>query len=516
MTATPPAPAPAFFWRPRGFFLLLTGYVLLHWLMRPWLTATAGSGDVDQIFFSQALELGYSVRQQPLYSWLMWAVVQVMGPSNAAAALLKYGLVFLIHGFVYLGARRLLDDPRLAFLAAFSPLLIYALGWRVHEADSHGVVAGALVAAATYLVLRLATAPKLKDFLLLGLAAGLGLLASAMVPFALAGLGLAAAVHPGWRAALMDRRMALAVVVAAALVLPHALWLAEHWERVVLVFDQSMRGASLEPHLGRAAAGLGNLALAVVLSQFPFWVIFALLFPRALARLPAGRDGPAPAARVLSAAYLATLALLALFLVLLGVPRVTPFDLYPLLITLPLYAFWRAERAGIEARRVRWMAIALAVVFVVVVQARVQQIIIGPAFCKVCRLQAPYPEVARAIAAAGYRGGGTIVADDQYLAGNFRLQFPAARVLTSRYPLFLPGAPETPGQCLVLWHAEQVPELSSRLELLAAQSLGLDLAAAGAPRYIEAMVPHSDTAIAAKRVIRIGYLMPAASRGRGR
>ncbi|MEE8246340.1 MAG: hypothetical protein V3S87_03655, partial [Alphaproteobacteria bacterium] len=167
-------------------------------------------------------------------------------------------------------------------------------------------------------------------------------------------------------------------------------------------------------------------------------------------------------------------------------------------------------------RRGRWMAIALAVVFVVVVQARVQQIIIGPAFCKVCRLQAPYPEVARAIAAAGYRGGGTILADDQYLAGNFRLQFPAARMLTSRYPLFLPPAPETPGQCLVLWHAEQVPEVLPRLELFGAQSLGLDLAAAGAPRYIEAMVPHSDTAIAAKRVIRIGYLMPAASRGRGR
>ncbi len=331
--------------------------------------------------------------------------------------------------------------------------------------------------------------------------------------FAFAGLAVAAAAHPGLRAALGDRRLALKIAVAAALVLPHGVWLAEHWERLWLIFDQSQRGAGVEPHLGRALRGLGSLAQSVVLGQLPFLAIFALLFPRAFTALPEGAASPA---RLLPAAYAAALALLALYVALAGVARLTPFVLYPIFVTLPLYLFWRAERAGVEARRVRWMAIVLAVIFVVVVQARVQQIVIGPAFCKACRMQAPYPEVARAIAAAGYRGGGTIVADDPYLAGNFRLQFPEARVLASRYPLFRPEAPESPGQCLVLWHAERVPEPSPRLKLFAAESLGLDLGRAGKPRYVEAVVPHSGTAIAPRRVIRIAYLMPTAALGRCR
>ena len=40
--------------------------------------------------------------------------------------------------------------------------------------------------------------------------------------------------------------------------------------------------------------------------------------------------------------------------------------------------------------------------------------------------------------AAGFAGKGTILADDEYLAGNMRVQFPEARVMAARYPLFRP------------------------------------------------------------------------------
>jgi len=58
-TTLPPTVAPL--WRAKGFFTLLTGFYLVHVLLRPWLTATAGSDDVDQLFFSQALVAGYDV-----------------------------------------------------------------------------------------------------------------------------------------------------------------------------------------------------------------------------------------------------------------------------------------------------------------------------------------------------------------------------------------------------------------------------------------------------------------------
>src|SRR5690606_30427615 len=127
-----------------------------HWLLRPWLTATAGSDDADQLLFSQTLAWGYSLDQQPLYSWLLWLIAQLLGPTILAAALLKYGLVFAISTFTYLSGRRLIRDERLQLLTGFSPMLIYPPAWRLHEADTHGVLASALVLAALWLALRTA------------------------------------------------------------------------------------------------------------------------------------------------------------------------------------------------------------------------------------------------------------------------------------------------------------------------------------------------------------------------
>ncbi len=504
MTATAPSPSGGALWRKPVFYALLCGLYLVHLLLRPWLTATAGSDDADQLLFSQTLLAGYDVAQQPLYTWIVWAATGLFGPTIAAAAFVKYTLLLLIHAVMYELSARFAVDERVRFAAGFSPLLAYPLAWRIHEADTHGVLATLMVLLLFWQASRMAMARRLVDYLLLGAIAGLALLTSLYLLIALLALGVALRLDRRHAATIGDTRLAASMAVAALVFLPHGYWLAGHWFEALATLDVELR-AGLEISFGRRIlVGLGDLAGAVALTLFPLWLFVPAVVPRTLARL-----GPDEDERLVLTYCAVAAVLLLLFLVTLGVSEFSPFRLYPVFWPFALYLFRRVDRAGFAPHRARFMAALLAAVFLAVVLLRILQIYLGPAYCKACRLQAPYPQVARELAAQGFRGQGTILADDAHLAGNMRVQFPAARVLAARYPLFRPPAQgDARGQCLVVWHAGNVTRIPPRLAGLARHAAGLTLDEARPPRTVEAVVPYSDTALARRRTITIAYQMP--------
>ncbi|MCK6452747.1 MAG: glycosyltransferase family 39 protein [Alphaproteobacteria bacterium] len=495
-------------WRAPGFHLLLSGYYLVHVLLRPWLTATAGSDDADQLLFSQMLAPGYDVAQQPLYTWLVWASVRLLGPGVAAAAFVKYTLLLLIHALTYGLAGRFVRDERARFLAGFSPLLIYPMAWRLHEADTHALLGTALVLALVWMALRTSARRRLADYATLGVVAGLALLTSLYLVFAVLALWIALLLDRRHAAAMADPRLAWTIGTALLLFLPHGYWLAGHAGDAKAVFDIELRQNLAAGYVWRVLQGLGALIAALLLVLFPLWLFVPLIFPATLGRL-----GPDADERLLLVYAAAAAALLLLFLFAFGIAEFSHFRLYPVFWPLSLFLFRRIDRAGVEPRRARFMAALAAAVFVMVVQLRVQQIYLGPAYCKTCRLQAPYPAAARAIARDGFSGRGTILADDEYLAGNMRVQFPEARVLAARYRLFRPTErPSAPGdgeaRCLVAWEATWDGARPGRLDMMAREALGLELRGAGAPRAIEALVPYSGTALVRPRTLRLSYLLP--------
>lgn len=440
--------------RPVGFLTLMALLQLIHMALRPVLTPVVGTDDVDQVFFAQYLAAGYSYETPPLYTWLMWLATQLLGPTVLAVGIVKYSVVYAIHLFTYLGARRVLLDPRLQVVAGLSPMTLYPIGWRLHEADAYGVLSAACMMALVWAVLALLQDRRLARYLALGLALGAGLLASGYFGIGALALLLALPFVAEGRRLLLHWGFPLALAVAALAVLPWALWIAEQgqafWDRALLVVTEGRGPATLPAWWLR----LWKVVESYVLAAFPFWVIFPTIFYYALRPLPAEQRG---AVGRLLWAYFA-LAVLGYFVavVLLPIPSINAFRVYPAVLPLLLLFFWRLERFGLRLRPMRWTALIFAILVVVVIQARFQHIEAGPAFCKVCRMQAPYPDVAALLRAEGYDGTGTIIAGDNYVAGNARVNFPEARILTPRFPEVVPPRREQEaagdGSCLMLWH----------------------------------------------------------------
>ena len=59
--------------------LLIFAYIVIHFLIRILFSQTLQVDDAEQIRLSQALLLGYSLPQPPLYSWLSWGMFQTFG-----------------------------------------------------------------------------------------------------------------------------------------------------------------------------------------------------------------------------------------------------------------------------------------------------------------------------------------------------------------------------------------------------------------------------------------------------
>lgn len=439
--------------RPAGFLSLMALLQLVHMALRPVLTPVVGTDDVDQVFFSQYLAAGYSYETPPLYTWLMWLVTQLLGPTVLAVGIVKYSVVFSIHLFTYLGARRILADPRLQVVAGLAPMTLYPIGWRLHEADAYGVLSAACMMALVWAALALLQDRRLRHYLALGLALGAGLLSSGYFGIGAMALLLALPFVAEGRRALLHWGFPLALAVAALAVLPWALWILEQgqpfWDRARQVMTEGRSGDSLPAIWLR----LWKVVESFVLAGFPFWVIFPTIFYYSLRPLPEAQRGPVGR---LFWAYLALAGLGYFLAVALGpIPSINAFRMYPAVLPLVLLFFWRLERFGLQLRPMRWTWLVFAILIVVVIQARFQHIEAGPAFCKVCRMQAPYPDVAQLLRQEGYDGTGTIIAGDNYVAGNARVNFPEARIITPRYAEIVPPRPAgevADGPCLVLWH----------------------------------------------------------------
>ncbi|ADZ71026.1 glycosyltransferase family 39 protein [Polymorphum gilvum] len=471
-----------------GVVAVVAAWGLAHTLLRGLASPVLGTDDMLENVFVQSLEAGYLLRQPPLYEWLLWTLQQALGPTIWSFLLLKYALLTVAALFLFLVARRAIDDPRVAGLCVLSYSLLYQFGWNLHEGVTHTLVLTAACAASAWALLRAMESGRLAAYVPVGLAVGAGLLAKHSYPLFLSALLAAAVSDRAWRPRLRVAGLALALAVAAAVYAPYLAWTLGQGHGIVTESAGVMGTAAPAPHLQRAGTGLALLAWSLTGFSMPFLaIVVALFWPQVRAvgtgAVPRAND----VARLCGRATVVAVAVTALLIVATGATYVKERHMHAVLLLLPIWLFARIAAAP-GAKRWRALGLTIAAVAAVALVARVPGLVIPERLAcgGKCRPLTPYAEIRDDLAALG-AGQATLVGDDAYTAGNLRVLFPTARVAI---PAWRPPLPPR-AACLYVWDAGEAPPAAAAADAFVALFSGGRLPVrAGEARYLAGAWSH--------------------------
>lgn len=404
----------------RVFFVVAGLYFGLHVISRVLLTSTLGSDEAEQALWSQTLQWGYGA-QPPLYTWLQYGFMQLFGINVLALALLKNALLFTTYTAVFVIAQQLLGDGPRALAATAGLLFIPQIAWESQRDLSHSVLVTTLAALTLLAVIRLLRRPQPASYLLVGLCLGLGILAKYNYVLFAAALLLTLVGHAQTRAILLRPAFLLTISMAGIIVLPHGLWVVDHWQATAACLEKLE-----QDRVAARAHGLLSAATNSVLFLLPF-LLAAGLWLRPTA-------GPAHVAwRFPLRGYLVAVGITIITTVLLlGAGEFKDRWLQPLLFVAPVVwlGYVDPKRTDLRARLPGYfgMAAGLAVIIWLLIPLRV---VLGPFSGYPTDLNQPYSALAQAIKTSGMSPA-ILVGYGNRIAGNLRLQFPEARVYAHR------------------------------------------------------------------------------------
>jgi 4-amino-4-deoxy-L-arabinose transferase-like glycosyltransferase len=417
----------------RWFFLALVVLFLAgHAVCRCLTYAHLEYDEAEQLTLVQTLSLGYYY-QPPLFTWLLWPLVQIFGPTVYPLLILRTILFALIFLLAYRVAIRLCADRTTAGLAGLALVLVPEIFHGAIGMWTHTSLLLMFTLATLLVVLRLREQPTTWDYFWLGLCGGLGLLAKYNYAHFAAALVLAMAITPAWRRLLIDRRMVLSLAIAGLLIAPHAWWALEHAEEVrhgVLRYTE-IRQDQLEGWQGT----LKHLSVNLVQNfgrSFGF-----VLVPLVLLILPAWRQAAREEGQeercLLLHLFLAAAVLLALVMIFGGVRHLRQHWLTPFAVLLAPLLLSRIDPTRLAAWRLRGLqAVLILVVFGALVWRGTLVVRNGSGG----RLNARdylYAAQAEQLRIAGWDEAYGL-AEHPYTAGYLRLHFPQARIRCAYFP----------------------------------------------------------------------------------
>ena len=448
------------------FYLGIGTYFVLQVLLRTVLGGSMELDEAEQALFSQWLQWGYS-SQPPLYTWLQKAFFAVFGQGLFALSLLKNSLLFLTYIFVYLAARRTLKDEHRAVLASLGLLLMPPIAWESARDLTHTVLVATSVAANFYLALRLIEQPTLARYGWFGLSLGLGMLSKYSFAIHVLALSFALASIPqGW-AALLDRRMGLALGIAVLVCAPHGWWIWHHAESFNAGVHKLMSGDA--PGRLWLTARLGLVALSYAA---PLLLACLFLFPGLWQRLRHGFTYESFEESLPARYFFVLFVALLLFIWLFSPGQVKNRWLYPFFVLFPLFLFANLPAAEILSSRFRTY-LGLAGTSAVLIFGLLLLRVPGASWThRGTDLNLPFAELSDHIRQAGFTEG-VIIGHNTHSAGNLRLQFPNCRTFDLRPGLPFPS--EVKGDVLVVWEAPQSDPPPDNLLSFIRQRLNVNL-----------------------------------------
>jgi lipopolysaccharide core galacturonosyltransferase RgtB len=481
--------------------VLLAAYGLLHVVIRLVISEGAELDEAEQLLLSQSFAIGYT-DQPPLYTWLLIGFEAIFGVDILSLAILKNLLLFITHFCLFLAARIVLNNSYLACLTSLSLWLIPQIAWESHRDLTHSVLVTSVSSGFFYVMVTLLHTGQTRHYLVLGLLLGLGVLSKHSFLLFAAALCAAVLSQHEVRHRLLDRRMLLASALGALVVLPHFLWLLEHFHPDTSPTTRKLGLHSDLQSLVAIGKGLGELIWASVRFLTPFWLTSLLAFPQLVTRRFAGATSRHQDRRTLERFFLMVFIILATAVMLFGVTHFKDRWMQPFLFLVPLYVFVRLQGVGgLAPGRLQTFTSVVAFFGFIFLVAPLAQAWVAPWFGMHSRLHTPFAEVARQLRQAGFRQG-TIMAETTFLGGNLRLVFPTSRVVTPEVLSGMGLDPSHNGQCLVVWDGDAGRLLPSSLRSFMEETLHAQLPHEQALHSIDARFKRSH-----QRVFSIGFLL---------
>jgi 4-amino-4-deoxy-L-arabinose transferase-like glycosyltransferase len=312
---------------------------------------------------------GYPHSHPPLYHWLV--IIFVRGLDYwPAIAILKYLLLTATGLLIYDTARRASGSRVNGAIAALSLAFVHQIIWQSQATLAHSVLATAAAAGTLHALVLVRQNRRLVDFVWLGIAAAVGLLAKYNFAILLVSLAVAAASLREWRSALWRPQLGLSILIAAAAFLPHALWAWDHRE----VTTARLSRLDEQQRFGNALAWFRGLDGLLSLT----WAALQAVLPMMLVRGVAQRhqrieNSPADATQTLCfRTVVIVLASSALAIVAAGVHNVPERYLTVLLVPFPVWLAlkYRLDATPKAALLFARIAAAVAIVCAVAIPAR--------------------------------------------------------------------------------------------------------------------------------------------------
>ncbi|MGH6923855.1 MAG: ArnT family glycosyltransferase [Propylenella sp.] len=446
---TPPAWA-----KPKFVCLAVLLYLATHFAIRMAMGQALSVDDADQALLSQFYAWAYAYKGPPLFVWMLTTLGQAIPVDAFAISLLRYALLGITFGFVYLAAQRLFADPRLAALSIYSFAAINPFAEASHRNLVHTTALTAVLAVAWYVFLRLAAAPRLGWYLLLGALFGLGMLSKWNFVIFVVALPLACFFSRETRHLVLTWKILPAALLTLAIVLPTfiaTLRIGPLPQESVSNVLRTGGGHGLAQILD-GTLKLLDISLIYSLPLLPIvLIVFGLPLWRGIRAGAASERRPLPPGAVAIGGTIAIgFALMWGLVLFAGATEFKVRYLHPTLLLLPVWLLMVIERGRPSDRAIGLFALVMAALAVVVTGKRAVTQFTPLLSCGLCLEYRPYQEIAAQLREAGYAGRGTILAGDT-VAGNLRVTFPEARTIDPAYLRVRWPGPSGEGQCLVIW-----------------------------------------------------------------
>jgi hypothetical protein len=475
--------------------LLLGCYFAIHVVARTWQSSSLSFDESEQAFLSQFLAWGYN-SQPPLYTWLQTGLFEIFGYTVLPVAILKNGFLFLTYLLVFGAVVKATGDSRLAAIASLGMFTIPQIAFESHRDLSHTVAATFTTALLFYCVISLAKDRRrvwsLFWYVLIGIAVGIGALFKYNFLIVVIGFLVASASIRQYRRLVLDRGILISVSVAAAMVLPHAVWMLDHAQLASEKTITTLTTNQSEVWIENVASGFGSLGVSIFVCVGMTLVVFFALYVR-----PSSGQADPDTIRsacehpgLLLERFLIVVIVVLALVVLTG--QALEFKhrwLQPFVCLVPAYLTLKFGAQVVQRKTAMNIASCLTLLMMLVLLgAVVARPIVNGFRGNYCWLNIPYRQAAESIRDQYDAVPAGIVASNMRVAGNLRLHFPQARVVSWDFQTaeaMVAAASVPDGACILLVSDRDSPGARASLVDLARRTFGVHPDSAGPWRNIE-------------------------------